>query len=98
MRGVQTKDFQDEAPINWDYKSPNRQAAAVGQNQTQYAKGFNVTDSMSLRSLNGESPEVFLKAQQVGRNNPAPFTDFQTPQRNQPLKATGLGITNQKAF
>ena len=61
MKVIKTQDFQDEAPINWDYKSPNRQAA-VGQNQTQYAKGFNVTDSMSLRSLNGESPEAFLRA------------------------------------
>ena len=62
VKVVKTKDFQDEAPIQWGYKSPSRQPLAA----TQYAggaNGFNVTDSMSLGSLKGESPDVFLKKQ-----------------------------------
>ena len=79
---IKTKDFQDEAPINWggNYsKSPNRNAQAVTQYTSGAANGgFNVTDSISLRSLNGESPDAFLKKtsnqQHIKRQSPAPMT------------------------
>ena len=59
-----TVDFQDEAPINhWGFKSPNRNQPLAATQYAGGANGFNVTDSMSLGSLKGESPDVFLKKQ-----------------------------------
>ena len=43
------KNMQDEAPINWEMNtSPHKLDPA--QN---FAKGFKVTDSMSLQGING---------------------------------------------
>ena len=62
---------QDEAPINWGSPRHQQSLKHVPPTQAQalkpnYANAFNVTDSMSLMSINGgDSPETFLKALNV---------------------------------
>lgn len=61
------------------------------------APAFNVTDSMSLKSIGGtESPQAFLNKANASLKRYEPITpihEFTSPNRESAFKKTGLGIT-----